>query len=417
MRKAFIALAAGAALVHSPALAADMVYNAPVSPPPPIWSWTGLYIGVDGGYGWNEKTGGSVCINPKGDVFGTGCTLPSGPVTQPTGGLFGGEAGYNLQRGRIVVGIETDLQWSGIAGSGTALLSDLLEPKTKILPGPVATYTATNSMDWFGTTRARIGVVNFEQLLLYATGGAIYAKETATATGVALPGHVPAVFPATGATTRAGGIVGGGLEYAFNSALSAKIEGFYYDMGTLTAAFTCPGAGAMCTPGYAENGKFALRGSIWPPPPGAYPGSWWPMAAMPRADIAGPKLDRGSNWCVASTATTGIVTGFDRSWPLAGRPSLPAATIITLSCASARSKALAKAGSLATPSPWMARLRLISFAPAATAAVMASASLARLARGASWSTNSWTCTSWHSGHSPGIGASRLAPITPIMKVP
>jgi outer membrane immunogenic protein len=263
MRKAFIALAAGAALVHSPALAADLVYTAPVSPPPPVWSWTGFYIGGDGGYGLNEETGGSVCINPKGGVFGTGCTLPSGPVTQPTGGLFGGEAGYNLQRGRIVVGIETDLQWSGIAGSGTALLSELLKPKTKVFPGPVATYTATNSMDWFGTTRARIGVVNFEQLLLYATGGAIYAKETATATGVALPGHVPAVFPATVATTRTGGIVGGGLEYAFNSALSAKIEGFYYDMGTLTAAFTCPRAGAMCTPGYAENGKFALRGSIW----------------------------------------------------------------------------------------------------------------------------------------------------------
>jgi outer membrane immunogenic protein len=256
MRKAFIAFAAITAFVHSPALAADMAV-APVLPPPPVWSWTGFYIGADGGYGLNEDTGGSVCINPKGVVSGTGCWLPSGPVTAPTGSLFGGEAGYNFQRGRIVVGIETDLQWSRIAGSGTAPLN---------LGGvlaPVATYTATNSMDWFGTTRARIGVVNFQQLLLYATGGAIYAKETATATGVALPGHVPATFLATGATTRAGGIVGGGLEYAFTSALSAKAEGFYYDMGTLTAAFTCPGAGAMCTPGTTENAKFALRGSIW----------------------------------------------------------------------------------------------------------------------------------------------------------
>jgi outer membrane immunogenic protein len=257
MRKTFLAFTAVAALVHSPALAADMDYKTLASPPPPVWSWTGFYVGVDGGYGWNEDTGGSVCINPHGVVSGTGCTFPSGPVTSPAGGLFGGEAGYNLQRGQIVVGIETDFQWSGIAGSGVVPLS---EP---IFPGPVATYTATNRVDWFGTTRARIGVVNFRQLLLYASGGAVYAKETVTATGDALPGHVPAVFAATGATTRAGGIVGGGLEYAFNGSLSAKIEGFYYDMGTLTAAFTCPGAGAMCTPGYAENGTFALRGSIW----------------------------------------------------------------------------------------------------------------------------------------------------------
>jgi outer membrane immunogenic protein len=128
MSKTLIAFAATAALVHSPALAADMAYPAPVSPPPPVWSWTGFYIGVDGGYGLNEDTGGSVCVNPKGVVSGTGCTLPSGPVTAPAGGLFGGEAGYNLQRGRIVVGIETDLQWSGIAGSGTAPLTEPFLP-------------------------------------------------------------------------------------------------------------------------------------------------------------------------------------------------------------------------------------------------------------------------------------------------
>ena len=47
------------------------------------------------------------------------------------------------------------------------------------------------------------------------------------------------------------------------AAVSAKIEGLYYDMGTLTAAFTCPSSGAMCTPGYAENGTFAIKGTIW----------------------------------------------------------------------------------------------------------------------------------------------------------
>ena len=78
MRKTFIAFAAITALVHSPALAADMDYKAPVLPPPPVWSWTGFYIGADGGYGLNENTGGSVCINPSGAVFGTGCSCQAG---------------------------------------------------------------------------------------------------------------------------------------------------------------------------------------------------------------------------------------------------------------------------------------------------------------------------------------------------
>ena len=258
MKRTLFSIAAIAALVATPVLAADMPVKAPPPPPPPAWSWTGFYIGIDGGYGSNRSTGDAVCITPLGAVFGLGCTNPTGSVMRPTGGLFGGEAGYNYQSGILVTGIETDLQWSRIRGSGATLLNE--QP---IFVGPVATYTATSDMDWFGTTRARIGILPSERLLLYVTGGAIYAHESATATGVSLPGHIPAIAPAAGATTRGGGTVGGGVEYAFNGNLSAKVEGLYYDMGTLTAAFTCPAAATTCVPGYSENGTFAMRGTIW----------------------------------------------------------------------------------------------------------------------------------------------------------
>lgn len=184
----------------APAFAADMPVKAPPAPQPPVWSWTGFYIGVDGGYGWNQRTGDSVCINPAGAVFGTGCTSPTGPMMRPAGGLVGGEAGYNYQSGFFVSGVEADLQWSGIRGSGTTLLSN------PAFVGPVASYSATSNMNWFGTTRARIGILPNERLLVYVTGGAIYGDESATATGIALPGHVPAVFPASASTTRVGGL-------------------------------------------------------------------------------------------------------------------------------------------------------------------------------------------------------------------
>lgn len=252
-----ILVSAAVLTMASTASAADMALKAPPPPPTPVSSWTGFYIGVDGGYGSNQSTGDSVCINPAGIVFGAGCTLPTGPVMRPSGGLFGGEAGYNYQSGVVVTGVETDFQWSGIRGSGTALLS---EP---IFVGPVASYSATSNMDWFGTTRARIGILPSGRLLVYVTGGAIYGDESATATGIALPGHVPAIFPASATTTRVGGTVGAGLEYAFNGNLSAKVEGLYYDMGTLTAAFTCPAGATTCTPRYSEDGTFAMRGTIW----------------------------------------------------------------------------------------------------------------------------------------------------------
>jgi outer membrane immunogenic protein len=56
MRKLLLATTALAALVVTPALAADMaapVYKAP-PPPAPIFSWTGFYIGLNGGYGWGH---------------------------------------------------------------------------------------------------------------------------------------------------------------------------------------------------------------------------------------------------------------------------------------------------------------------------------------------------------------------------
>ena len=260
LRKLLGAVGVSTLLIAAPlsmARAADMPLKAPPPPPAPAWSWTGFYVGVDAGYGWNQNTGDAICITPAGTVFGLGCTNPTGSVMQPSGGLVGGEAGYNYQSGIFVAGIETDLQWSSIKGSGTTLLYE-----NPIFVGPVATYTATSNMDWFGTTRARVGFLPTERLLLYATGGVIYADESATAVGMSLPGHLPAIAPASASATLAGGTFGAGLEYAFNGNLSAKVEGLYYNMGTLTAPYTCPAAATTCVPGYSENGTFVTRGTI-----------------------------------------------------------------------------------------------------------------------------------------------------------
>jgi outer membrane immunogenic protein len=87
------------------AFAADMAVKMPVKAPPPapvpVYSWTGFYIGANGGYGWNDPT---VTFTPN-DINAqnnTCASIKGGTCPPPTsfgihGGFGGLEAGYNWQ--------------------------------------------------------------------------------------------------------------------------------------------------------------------------------------------------------------------------------------------------------------------------------------------------------------------------------
>jgi outer membrane immunogenic protein len=102
-----------ALFVATSALAADL----PVAPPPqapaayvpvvaPVYNWGGIYIGINGGYGF----GSTQWQSPTAGVVGTG-------TFNTNGGLIGGTAGFNFQSGQVVFGIEGDWDWAGISGS------------------------------------------------------------------------------------------------------------------------------------------------------------------------------------------------------------------------------------------------------------------------------------------------------------
>ncbi|ANY79927.1 hypothetical protein BB934_18250 [Microvirga ossetica] len=154
---------------------------APIIAAVPVFTWTGFYVGVNAGYGWNANDS----ITVGGVTFDL----------DDEGGFVGGaQAGYNYQIGSFVVGLEGDIQYADFGGDdrfdfdGDGILDDDF-----------------NTSDWFGTVRARAGVA-FDRALIYATGGFAFADN------------------ATGWT------VGGGLEYAFTNNLSAKIEGLYVNL-------------------------------------------------------------------------------------------------------------------------------------------------------------------------------------------
>ena len=97
MKKLASAIVALAALAASPAMAADMPVKYVPPAPPPVFSWSGCYIGVHVGAGWQvssfaggESSGGSV---------------PASGV----GWLGGGQAGCNLQWRAFVIGVEGEV--------------------------------------------------------------------------------------------------------------------------------------------------------------------------------------------------------------------------------------------------------------------------------------------------------------------
>jgi len=197
-----------AAMAASPTFAADLPRKAApyyVAP----FSWSGFYVGLNGGYGW-----------AKSDWTDT---ASSGSV-DPKGWLAGGTVGYNLQTGVWVWGLEGDIDWSTIKGStvgGTGVCG---------VGGNGAGCETRNR--WLATARGRIGYA-FDRWLPYLTGGAAF-------------GDVK-MSPNTGLSetkTKVGWTVGVGLEYAFLGAWSAKLEYLYADLGKSNCSpATCGGTG------------------------------------------------------------------------------------------------------------------------------------------------------------------------------
>ena len=106
MRKLSIACIALGALVAGPAMAADLGLPALKAPPPlaPAYSWTGCYLGVQGGGGFMHD---SFVDNSDDPIFHGG------------GAIAGGQAGCNYQIQNIVLGIEGEGWWSGLSNKDT----------------------------------------------------------------------------------------------------------------------------------------------------------------------------------------------------------------------------------------------------------------------------------------------------------
>ena len=113
----FAAAALVAALASGSAFAADLppapqVYAPRPALAPPIYSWTGCYLGIEGGGAWGQSQHSQAGTVPNPANDGRSIT---GDFTV-SGGLFGGTVGCNYQVNNVAFGIENDLSWTNISG-------------------------------------------------------------------------------------------------------------------------------------------------------------------------------------------------------------------------------------------------------------------------------------------------------------
>ena len=193
------AVAGAAFAADLPSTKGEPVY----APPPPVFSWTGFYIGANAGL-----SAGNFSVASPFDVF-----IGDQSQTNSGGFLGGGQIGYNYQfdNSNFVVGVEADFQGSTLKGTYFDEEAD---------PYNVDFGTKVN---WWGTARGRIGYA-FGNILPYATGGFAYGRVSDFIT------EGPESFSWSG--TRTGWTAGAGVEYAITHNLTAKIEYLYTNLGT-----------------------------------------------------------------------------------------------------------------------------------------------------------------------------------------
>jgi len=255
---------AAAALIGTPAFAADMAVKAPPPAPPPVCIWCGFYIGANGGFGWNDSRSASITPGDPATAFVTKSghqnVDPASASFDTNGGLGGIQIGYNWQFDPhwVVAGIEADIDGADIRGSGVG-------PVNMSGFGPdFAALTASQKVDWFGTVRARVGFLPMSNVLLYVTGGLAYGNVKESANVAVNPGGQigfgisgfgfacqtispptpgfggPLCFSGSQSRTSAGWTAGGGFEILATSNISVRLEYLYVNLGSQT--FNIPAA-------------------------------------------------------------------------------------------------------------------------------------------------------------------------------
>ena len=182
-------LIAGVVVVAAAAQAAAADLPAPLTrvspaayiPVAPVYNWSGIYWGINGGYGFGQSEW-------------TNAVLSTGNFNA-SGFAVGGTVGANYQVNAFVFGLEADIDSMGVRGSST-----------------ICTPACETKNTWLSTFRGRAGYA-VDRVLFYATAGGAYGNIEAGPSGGSLT-----------STDKAGWTAGAGVETAFADNWTARVE-------------------------------------------------------------------------------------------------------------------------------------------------------------------------------------------------
>lgn len=185
-------------------------------------TWSGGYMVANTGYGWDDA-------QSVRDTFHTaGLDYSISGKAKPSGWAAGGGAGWNWQLSNValmspvpavsvVMGFEVDTQIANIEDNAV-----FFQTSKGTLIG---TGVVTSKIDWFGTARARLGVLVTPATLVYGTGGLAFGGGKVSAQS--------ATANVSNNETRVGWALGGGVEYRMTSRWALRGEFLHVDLASI----------------------------------------------------------------------------------------------------------------------------------------------------------------------------------------
>jgi outer membrane immunogenic protein len=229
----------------------DVFTAPPAFAPPRAYNWTGVYIGLNAGGGWDSSHWGSSRWQ----------ATPMEGSYSLSGALLGGTLGYNLQAGNssFVVGAEVDFAWSGIKGSTPPFVAQVNSFDSSgnpiIVPTPGCAPNCEITNPWLATARLRLGY-SFDwivPIVPYVTAGMAAGRLEANVAGIPLGRQ---------SANNVGWTVGAGVEMVISGPWTAKLEFLHVDLNGFSCDMACGNLTASDANGNLVFGGVNINASI-----------------------------------------------------------------------------------------------------------------------------------------------------------
>ena len=215
--------------------------------------WAGPYLGIHGGYAIDEDDAAYVTgAQPANTTALAAGNRPQRLIRDKDGYVAGGQSGWNIQAGRLVLGLEGDFSFTDFSSRNS-------------LTGLNGSRSGVSSRNtYLGTERGRLGVVAPGGVLLYGTGG--YATTEVRDRAVFRNAQGQIAYSGVHEYKPSGWVAGAGVEYAIpaafmarygallaNSRITTGVEWLHYDFGDKDIGVASQAGVAGATGGYTAR--------------------------------------------------------------------------------------------------------------------------------------------------------------------